>query len=159
MQVDRVDWSKYVQWAVGGIQRRTCGCWISLDHRIHVVLRIHRVVPTHYAVKEGSHVVIRVEHHPYVLSSSILYNHSSHHQPSLVTRSSTINHHIINNHIIYLAGPSNKLQEQCFLLFGKALQNVPEECDLRIRTSIAMIIRVCSQIIEIDIREATDQQL
>lgn len=156
MQVDRVDWSKYVQWAVGGIQRRTCGCWISLDHRIHVVLRIHLVVPTHYAVKEGSHVVIRVEHHPYVLSSSMLYNHSSHHHPSHHQQSTiTSSYH----HIIHLAGPSNKLQEQCFLLFRKALQNVPEECDLRIRTSIAMIIRVCSQIIEIDIREATDQQL
>ena len=93
----------------------------------------------------------------------MLYNHSSHHQPSLINNQPShhqpSHHQPSHHHIIHLAGPSNKLQEQCFLLFGKALQNVPEVCDLRIRTSIAMIIRVCSQIIEIDIREATDQQL
>ena len=54
----------------------------------------------------------------------------------------------------YLAGASNELQEQCFLLRREGLQHCPEVCDLRVRGLVALVVSVGPQVIQVDVREA-----
>lgn len=54
----------------------------------------------------------------------------------------------------YLAGASNELQEQSFLLRREGLQHCPEVRDLRVRGLVALVVSVGPQVIQVDVREA-----
>ena len=61
--------------------------------------------------------------------------------------------------VSHLARPSDKLQEQCLFFFCETPQHRPQMINLRVTGLVSVVFCVRTQVVDVHIRQAADQQL
>ena len=59
----------------------------------------------------------------------------------------------------YLACARHKLQKQRLFLLGEAFEHVPEVADLRVGRLVSVVVGVRTQVVQVNVRQAADEQL